>query len=83
MFEELTNELKNDCLVNKALGDQIVTVRLKRSQCKNVADFIDFGLIDQIRADEGIDNIRWIEDMIGVMRTLEAAAKDGEESAAD
>lgn len=42
MFEELTNEMKNDCLTNKAPGDQIVTVRLKRSQCKNVADFIDF-----------------------------------------
>ena len=78
MFEELTNEMKNDCLVNEALGDQIVTVQLKRSQCKNVADFIEFGLIEQIRGDEGIDNILWIEDMIGAMRTLEAAAKDGE-----
>lgn len=79
MFEELTNEMKNDCLTNKTLGDQIVTVRLKRSQCKNVADFIDFGLIEQIRDDERIDNISWIEDMIRAMRTLEEAAKgDGE-----
>lgn len=83
MFEELTNELKNDVLINRAIGDQIVTVRLKKSQCKNVADFIEFGLIEQIRVDEGIDSIIWIEDMIGAMRTLEAAAKDGEESAAD
>jgi len=79
MFEELTNEMKNDCLVNKALGDQIVTVQLKRSQCKNVADFIEYGLIEQIRDDESIDNISWIEDMIRAMRTLEEAAKmDGE-----
>ena len=78
MFEKLTNELKNDVLINKAKGDQIVTVRLKRSQCKNVADFIDFGLIEQIRDDERIDNISWIEDMIRAMLTLEAAAKDGE-----
>lgn len=78
MFEELTNELKNDVLINKAKGDQIVTVRLKRSQCKNVADFIEFGLIEQIRDDSSIDNILWIEDMIGAMRTLEKAAKDGE-----
>ena len=75
VFEELTNEMKNDCLVNKALGDQIVTAQLKRSQCKNVADFIEFGLIEQIRVDEGIDNILWIEDMIGAMRTLEKAAE--------
>ena len=78
MFEELTNELKNDVLINKAKGDQIVTVRLKRSQCKNVADFIEFGLIEQIRVEEGIDNILWIEDMIGAMRTREKAAKDGD-----
>lgn len=30
MFEELNNEMKSDCLINKALGDQVVTVRLKR-----------------------------------------------------
>ena len=79
MFEELTNELKNDVLINKAIGDQIVTVRLKKSQCKNLADFIEFGLIEQIRDDTSIDNISWIEDMIGAMRTLEEAAKmDGE-----
>lgn len=81
VFKELTNELNDDVLINKAKGDQIVTVRLKRSQCKNVADFIEFGLIDQIRDDTGIDNVAWIEDMIGAMRTLEEAAKmDGEKN---
>ena len=79
MFKDLCNELKNDVLINKAKGDEIVAVRLKRSQCKNVADFIDFGLIEQIRDDESIDNISWIEDIIGAMRVLEEAAKmDGE-----
>lgn len=76
------DEMMNDVLLNKAKGDEIVTVRLKRSQCKNVADFIDFGLIEQIRNDTGIDNILWIEDMIGAMRTLEKAANmDGEADA--
>lgn len=38
-----------------------------------------FGLIEQIRDDESIDNISWIEDMISAMRTLEKVAKmDGE-----
>jgi len=75
----MLNETMNDVLINKTKGDEVVTVRLKKSQCKNVADFIEFGLIEQIRDDSSIDNILWIEDMIGAMRTLEEAAKkDGE-----
>lgn len=52
------------------------TLRLTKSQCANVADFIDLHLIDTIRQDADIDNVGWIEDMIGAMRALEEAGKD-------
>lgn len=56
-----------------------INVKLTKSQCMNVAEFIEMHLYDAIRSDVDIDNIGWLEDMIGSMRTLEEAAKmDGD-----
>ena len=54
-------------------------VELTKSQCKNVAEFIEFNLLSVIKDDDSIDNIFCVEDMIAAMRVLEKAAKRGEE----
>jgi len=55
--------------------DGRICVRLTKSQCVNVAEFIEINLVDNIRNNPYIDNIGWIEDMIGAMRALEEGAK--------
>lgn len=55
------------------MSDETITVQLTKSQCGNVADFIEFGLIEHIRNDPDLDNILWIADMIEAWRTLEKA----------
>ena len=58
-------------------GDKIVSVRLTKSQCKNVAEFIEFGLIDHIRNDPDLDNICWVADMTDAYKALEKAGGKG------
>ncbi len=58
-------------------------VHLTESQIKNLADFIEFNLLDVIRNDDDIDNILWVNDMCEAYTKLrEAEAKlkemDGE-----
>lgn len=60
-------------------GDNVVSVQLTKSQCRNVADFLEFGLIDYIRNDPDLDNVRWIADMVDAFRILEKAG--GKENA--
>ena len=55
------------------MSDETITVQLTKSQCRNVADFIEFGLIDHIRNDPDLDNIRWVADMIEAWKALEKA----------
>lgn len=51
-------------------------VELTESQIKNIADFIEFNLLDVIRSDDDIDNILWVNDMCEVyMKLREAEAK--------
>lgn len=50
-------------------------VELSKSQCKNLAEWIDCYLLDAIRDDEYIDNLAWVKDMILAVETLEKAAK--------
>ena len=50
-------------------------VRLGKCQCANVAEFIEIHLLDAIRNDPDIDNVGWVEDMIGAMRKLEEAGR--------
>ena len=54
----------------------LINVKLTKSQCMNVAEFIEMHLYDAIRSDVDIDSIGWLEDMVGAMRTLEGAVKD-------
>jgi hypothetical protein len=39
-------------------------VELSKDQCRNLAEFIDIHLLDAIRSDPDIDNLRWVESMI-------------------
>lgn len=55
-------------------------VELTKSQCENLAEWIEMWLIDVIRKDEEIDNIGWIKDMILAMETLDQAAKVANEN---
>lgn len=55
----------------------MVELKLSRTQCKNVAEFIQYGLLDEIRRDENIDNLQWVEDMIGAMHALQQASMSG------
>ena len=52
------------------MSDETITVHLTKSQCKNVADFIEFGLIEYIRNDTDLDNVLWIADMIEAWKIL-------------
>ena len=58
-------------------------VELTKTQCENIAEFIEFNLLSVIKDDDSIDNIFWVEDMIAAMRVLERAAKEGDEVWAD
>lgn len=53
-------------------------VELTKSQCENLAEWIDMHLLDAIRDDEEIDNLKWVKDMVLAMETLEKAAKEDE-----
>ena len=53
-------------------------VELTKSQCKNVAEFINYNLLDEIRNDPDIDSVYWVKDMINAMEVLEKAAREGE-----
>ena len=80
---ELMEEKKQDAKDTAAMpvpapkqeADGKIAVRLTKSQCVNVAEFIEIHLLDAIRNDTDIDNIGWIEDMIGTMRVLEEGAE--------
>ncbi len=51
-------------------------IELTKSQCENLAEWIELGLIDEIRRDETIDSIEWIKDMLEAMDALQKAAKE-------
>ena len=57
------------------MSDETITVQLTKSQCGNVADFIEFGLIEYIRNDPDLDNVLWIADMIEAWKTLGKAGR--------
>ena len=53
------------------MSNETITIQLTKSQCRNVAEFIEFGLIDHIRNDTELDNVRWIADMIEAWKTMD------------
>lgn len=50
-------------------------VELSKSQCINVAEFIEAYLIQSIRDDSYMDNIEYLRDMIDAERALREAAE--------
>jgi len=53
-------------------------VELTKSQCYNIAEFIETNLLDTIRKNVDIDNFGYLEDLIDAKRTLEKAVKEYE-----
>lgn len=51
-------------------------VELTATQCRNVAEFIERKIFDEIRNDVDIDNIEWLRDMLDTEKTLREAAGD-------
>jgi hypothetical protein len=48
-------------------------VELSKSQCRNIADFIEFHFIESIRNDDYIDNIRYVADVSKAYEILKEA----------
>lgn len=53
-------------------------VELSKDQCRNLAEFIDIHLLDAIRSDPDIDNLRWVESMILAKNALDKAVEEYE-----
>lgn len=51
-------------------------VELTRSQCSNVAEFIELWLIHSIREDDSIDNLDYLRDMLDAQKILQGASKN-------
>ena len=51
-------------------------VELTKDQCKNVAEFIEHNIFDEIRNDVDIDNIEWLRDMLDAHKVLQEYGKD-------
>lgn len=45
-------------------------IDLTQSQCKNIAEFIEFNIFEAIRNDVDIDNIEWLVDMAEAYKKL-------------
>ena len=45
-------------------------IDLTQSQCKNIAEFIEFHIFEAIRNDVDIDNINWLVDMVEAYNKL-------------
>ena len=45
-------------------------IDLTQSQCKNIAEFIEFNIFEVIRNDVDIDNINWLIDMAEAYKKL-------------
>ena len=59
------------------MADEKVTLTLTKRQCRNLAEFLEFVLIRNIREDDELDNILWLCDMVDAFRLFEECGKDG------
>lgn len=50
-------------------------VELSKTQCKNIAEFIEYNFIDSIRNDTDIDNMGYIVDMSKAYEILKKAGE--------
>lgn len=51
-------------------------IELTANQCRNVSEFIEHNIFDEIRKDVDIDNIEWLRDMLDAHKALLEAAVD-------
>lgn len=56
-------------------------VELTKSQCNNVADFIEMYIFRSIREDMDIDNIEYLRDMLDAEKALRKAVDEYEGNA--
>ena len=52
-------------------------VDLTESQCKNLCDFIEVNIFENIRNDTDIDNIGWLIEIIEAYQKLKGGEIDG------
>lgn len=50
-------------------------IELTKSQCSNLATFIDLWLLREIRENEDLDNLDYVRDMLDMQKTFEEASK--------
>lgn len=50
-------------------------IDLTESQCRNLCDFIELNIFENIRGDIGIDNIDWLADMMEAYQKLRGGAE--------
>lgn len=53
-----------------------MTVELTRSQCSNVAEFIELWLFHAMREDDEVDNLEYLRDMLDAQKILLEAARN-------
>lgn len=53
-------------------------IDLTKSQCENLADFIEFYIFEDIRNNPDIDNIAWLVDIVDAYQKLRVEADNGE-----
>ena len=51
-------------------------IDLTKSQCKNLCDFIEFNIFENIRDDTDIENIDWLVDMMEAYQKLKGGGTD-------
>lgn len=51
-------------------------IDLTKSQCENLADFIEINIFQNIRDDTDIDNMDWLIDMVDAYKKFREAAKE-------
>lgn len=52
-------------------------IDLTESQCRNLCDFIEVNIFENIRDDTEIDNIGWLIEIIGAYQKLKGGGIDG------
>ena len=54
-----------------------MVLEFTEAEARNLADFVEFNLIEVIRADTDIDNIEWVCSMVTAYQKLVEAVKNG------
>ena len=51
-------------------------IELTKSQCENLAEFIDLNIFSMIRDDTDIDSIGWLSDIMDAYKKLQMAVAE-------